>query len=311
MSSRALHALNLNSLVALDALLAECNVTRAARRVGITQPAMSQTLARLRELFDDPILVRSGRGMKRSPRADAMLAPLAEALQAVEHAVQLGMRFDPQSSSRVFRVAMTDLHLALTLPEVLRTIAKVAPGVRVEAQAITMRGLSERIAAGVIDLALGFLLSVGEKLHSEELMAETYICLVRKGHPLAKKKRVGLADYAKHHHIANTPVEFVPVGMSGISPRLGARGGIRAALPSLLAVPSVVRHTDLVATVPRSTLAAPVDFTNVVAVDAPKELPDAVHSIWWHDRFDRDPAHEWLRGVVRQAAPVTLQPGGR
>ena len=85
MSRSALSALNLNSLVALDALLSECNVTRAARRVGITQPAMSQTLARLRELFDDPILVRSGRGMKRSPRADAMLTPLSEALQECFH----------------------------------------------------------------------------------------------------------------------------------------------------------------------------------------------------------------------------------
>ena len=306
MSSRALHALNLNALVALDALLSECNVTRAARRVGITQPAMSQTLARLRELFDDPLLVRSGRGMKRSPRADAMLTPLTEALQAVEHAVQLGMRFDPQSSTRVFRVAMTDLHLALTLPEVLRTITRVAPGVRIEAQAISMRGLSERIAAGVIDLALGFLLSAGEELRSEQLAAERYVCLVRKGHPLSRKKRLGLADYAKYHHIANTPVEFVPSGMSAISPEVGARRGIRAALPSLLAVPAVVRHTDLVATVPESTLRAPVDLTDVVALAAPRELPDAVHAIWWHDRFDRDPAHEWLRSVVRSAWVATL-----
>ena len=307
MSRSALSALNLNSLVALDALLSECNVTRAARRVGITQPAMSQTLARLRELFDDPILVRSGRGMKRSPRADAMLAPLSEALQAVEHAVQLGMRFDPKTSTRVFRMAMTDLHLAVTLPEVLRVIAKVAPGVRIEAQAITMRGLSERIAAGVVDLALGFLLSVGEKLRSEQLVAERYVCLVRAGHPLVKRKRVSLADYGRHQHLANTPLEFVPAGMSGLSYGSGARSGIRAALPSLLALPAIVRATDLVATVPRTTLAAPIDFTDVVTLDAPKELPDAVHSIWWHDRFDRDPAHEWLRDVVRTAALATIE----
>jgi DNA-binding transcriptional LysR family regulator len=118
---------------------------------------------------------------------------------------------------------------------------------------------------------------------------------------------VSLSDYAKHHHLANTPVEFVPVEMSGLSYGSGARGGIRAALPSLLALPAVVRATDLVATVPRTTLKAPIDFSDVVSVEAPKELPSAVHSMWWHDRFDRDPAHEWLRGVVRAAALATIQ----
>ncbi len=302
MSSSSLHALNLNALVALDALLTECNVTRAARRVGITQPAMSQTLARLRELFDDPILVRSGRGMKRSPRAEAMLLPLADALEAVEHAVQLGMRFEPKTSTRVFRIAMTDLHLTLTLPEMLARMAALAPGVRLEAQAISMRGLSERIASGAIDLALGFSISVGEKLRVQSLLSERYVCLVREGHKLSKRKRVTLADYAKHQHLANTPVEFVPSAMSDSALGFGSRTGIRASLPSLLALPAVVRSTDLVATVPETTLRAPLDFCGVVALPGPKELPPAVHSLWWHARFDKDPAHEWLRGVVVAAA---------
>src|SRR5690606_17635 len=136
----------------------ERNVTRAAKRVGITQPAMSQTLARLRELFDDPLLVRSGRTLKRTPRAEAMLSPLAVALESVERAVQLGLRFDPETSRRIFRVAMTDLHLALTLPALLRTMEREAPHVRLEAEPLSTPDLLTRITEGEIDLAIGFLL---------------------------------------------------------------------------------------------------------------------------------------------------------
>jgi DNA-binding transcriptional LysR family regulator len=302
MTTPLLHGLNLNSLVALDALLTERNVTRAARRTGITQPAMSQTLARLRELFDDPLLVRSGRGLKRTPRAEAMLEPLADALQAVERAVQLGLKFDPATSRRIFRVAMTDLHLALTLPSLLRTIETQAPGVRLEAEPLSLPDLMARITDGEIDVALGFLLRAPERIHSETLFTDDFVCLVRHGHPLARRKRVSIADYARHHHLANTPVRFVPQAMSDRAYGFTSREGIRASLPYLLTVPAIVRSTDLVATVPRRVLDAPIDFDGVVVLEAPSELPPVEHSIWWHPRFDRDPAHAWLRELAMRAA---------
>jgi DNA-binding transcriptional LysR family regulator len=302
MAKPLLHGLNLNSLVALDALLTERNVTRAARRTGITQPAMSQTLARLRELFDDPLLVRSGRGLKRTPRAEAMLEPLADALQAVERAVQLGLKFDPATSGRVFRVAMTDLHLALTLPTMLRTIEREAPGVRLEAEPLSLLDLMSRIADGDVDVAIGFLLEAPRGVRSVTLLEDDYVCLVRRGHPLARKKRIALADYPKHRHLANTPVKFVPRAMSDAAYGFTAREGIRVSLPYLLTVPAVVRSTDLVATVPRKVLDAPIDFEGVVVLEAPAELPCVEHSIFWHPRFDRDPAHTWLRELAIRAA---------
>jgi len=296
-----LSGLNLNALTALDALLLERNVTRAARRVGITQPAMSQTLARMRDVFGDPLLVRKGRTMVLTPRAEAMLVPLSDALLSVERAVQLGMGFDPATSTRIFKIALPDLSATMVLPSVLRVIGKDAPGIRIQAESLSISRISEKLSSGEIDLVLAVYLSSEDGLRKETLLVEDYVCLVRRGHPLARRKRLRISDYASYGHVAYTPVGFVPRPMSDAVPGLISGSGIRASVPYLLALPEVVRTTDLVATVPRSLLNAPVDFGSLVTLDPPPELPQAVHSQWWHSLFDSDPAHIWLRERVRDA----------
>lgn len=301
MESTRLTGLNLNLLVALDALLSERNVTKAARRVGITQPAMSQTLARLRELFSDPLLVRQGRSMVLTPRAEAMLVPLSDALLSVERAVQLGMGFDAETSTRIFTVALPDLNVTVMLPPLLRLLSDRAPGVRVQVEPLSISRLSEKLASGEIDLVLSVYLSSPEGLRQQTLLTDDYVCLVRRGHPLARRKRVRIDDYAAHGHLAYTPIGFVPRPMSEAVPGLASASGIRASIPYLLALPEVVRATDLVATVPRRLLSAPIDLRDVVTLEAPPELPPVVESLWWHPRFDADPAHQWLRKQVHEA----------
>lgn len=305
MDQTRLTGLNLNLLVALDALLSERNVTRAARRVGITQPAMSQTLARLRELFADPLLVRRGRSMVLTPRAEAMLVPLSDALLSVERAVQLGMGFDAATSTRIFSVALPDQSVTVMLSPLLRLIAAQAPGVRVQVEPLSISRLSGKLASGEIDLVLAVHLGSSEGLRKETLLADEYVCLVRRGHPLARRKRVRIEDYAAHGHLAYTPVGFVPPSISEAVPGFASTSGIRASVPYLLALPEVVRGTDLVATVPRRLLSAPIDFRGVVVLEAPRELPAVVESLWWHPRFDSDPAHQWLRERVHDALATT------
>src|SRR5690606_37185649 len=118
----------------------------------------------------------------------------------VERVVQLGMAFDPATSTRIFRVAMTDAHLTAILPGVLQVIAAHAPEVRIQAEPMALSGLSERIAAGEIDLAVGFLLSSTEGLRTEALLVDHFACIVRRGHPLARRKRIRIEDYARHRH---------------------------------------------------------------------------------------------------------------
>jgi DNA-binding transcriptional LysR family regulator len=295
-----LSGLNLNALVALDALLSERNVTRAARRVGITQPAMSQSLARLRELFGDPLLVRKGRSMVLTPRAGAMLLPLSDALLSVERAIQLGMGFDAASSTRIFKIALTDLGVTMVLPSILQVIGKQAPGIRVQVEPLSGGRLSDKLSSGEIDLVIAVYLSSAEGLRSETLLVEDYVCLVRRGHPLARRKRIRIHDYQAHRHVAYTPVGFVPHPMSQAVPGVASAAGIQVSVPYLLALPEVVRQTDLVATVPRGLLSAPIDLDGLVTFEAPQELPRVEHSQWWHPLFDSDPAHQWLRGLVRQ-----------
>ena len=301
MEPTRLAGLNLNALVALDALLSERNVTRAARRVGITQPAMSQSLARLRELFGDPLLVRKGRSMVLTPRAEAMLLPLSDAVLAVERALQLGTGFDTSTSTRTVKIALTDLSVTMVLPSVLRLIGERAPGIRVQAEPLSSGRLSDKLSSGEIDLVIAVYLSSAEGLRTETLLVDDYVCLVRHGHPLARRKRVRIDDYQAHGHIADSPVGFVPRPMSEAAPGVASAAGIRVSVPYLLALPDVVRRTDLVATVPRRLLSAPIDFDGLVTLEAPGELPSVEHSQWWHPRFDSDPAHQWLRERVREA----------
>lgn len=301
MEPTRLSGLNLNALVALDALLSERNVTRAAKRIGITQPAMSQSLARLRELFGDPLLVRKGRAMVLTPRAEAMLLPLSDALLSVERALQLGMGFDAATSTRIFKIALTDLGVTMALPTVLRVIRKQAPGIRVQVEPLSDMKLSDKLSSGEVDLVIAVYLGSAGGLRTETLLEEDYVCVVRRGHPLARRKRLRLEDYEAHGHVAYTPVGFVPRPMAKTASVVSSGAGIRVSVPYLLALPDVVRRTDLVATVPRQLLSAPIDLSGVVSVDAPPELPPVEHSQWWHPRFDQDPAHQWLRSCVRRA----------
>ena len=301
MEPTRLSGLNLNALVALDALLSERNVTRAAKRIGITQPAMSQSLARLRELFDDPLLVRKGRAMVLTPRAEAMLLPLSDALLSVERALQLGMGFDPATSTRIFKIALTDLGVTMALPPVLRVIGKEAPGIRVQVEPLSDMNLSDKLSSGEVDLVIAVYLGSAGGLRTEALLEEDYVCLVRRGHPLSRRKRLRIKDYEAHGHVAYTPVGFVPRPMAKTASVVSSGAGIRVSVPYLLALPDVIRRTDLVATVPRGLLSAPIDLSGVVSVEAPPELPLVEHSQWWHPRFDLDPAHQWLRARVREA----------
>jgi DNA-binding transcriptional LysR family regulator len=144
-------------------------------------------------------------------------------------------------------------------------------------------------------------LGSSQGLRNETLLTDDYVCLVRRGHPLARRKRVRIDDYAAHGHLAYTPVGFVPPPMSEAVPGFASTSGIRASVPYLLALPEVVRRTDLVATVPRRLLCAPIDLRGVVTLEAPRELPAVVDSLWWHPRFDSDPAHQWLRERIHEA----------
>jgi DNA-binding transcriptional LysR family regulator len=239
--------------------------------------------------------------MVLTPRAEAMLLPLSDALLSVERALQLGMGFDASTSTRIFKIALTDLGVTMVLPSVLQVIGREAPGIRVQVEPLSDMSLSDKLSSGEVDLVIAVYLGSSGGLRTEPLLEEDYVCLVRRGHSLARRKRLRLEDYEAHGHVAYTPVGFVPRPMAKTAASVSSGAGIRVSVPYLLALPDVIRRTDLVATVPRGLLSAPVDLAGVVTIEAPPELPQVEHSQWWHPRFDLDPAHQWLRARVREA----------
>jgi DNA-binding transcriptional LysR family regulator len=294
--------LDANLLVALDALLRERNVTRAARRMGLTQSAMSHVLGRLRAHFADPLLVRAGRGLAPTALALALAEPVHDAVAAMRRLLAAPAAFDPAAAQRVFRVALTDGVGHLLLPALLARLAREAPGVRVQALAVAGTEPAERLAAGTLDLAITFFDTLPPSLRRHDLYTDRYAVLLRRGHPAAR--RLDPATYASLRHIQ---IGGSAAADSKLDQRLreqGVRREVALAVPQFLLVPGVVARTDLAATLSRRLALAFAREHALVVRPLPVPLPAFAISQVWHERHEDDPAHRWWRGqVARVLAP--------
>lgn len=310
MHPKNLAGVDLNLLVALDALLSERSVTRAARRVGLSQPAMSHSLARLRALLDDPLLVRAGAMMEPTPRAEAMAAPLREALATLAETLGAGARFDPATARWSARVASVDYATFVLLPPLMERLGARAPGV--DLWCVTPP--DDPMAAlhrGDVDLGLT-VLRPGDSLDGigqRMLFEERFVCLVRKGHRLTRG-RLTLARFAAAEHALIAPRGGRGGVVDDLLTGLGVKRSVRLALPHFLVAPHVVARTDLVLTVAERvarTMAASLPLT---VLEPPLALPGFAVSLVWSARRTADPALSWLRGELEHAA-ATVQRSAR
>ncbi len=291
-----LAAIDLNLLNVLDALLAERHVTRAARRVGLTQSAASHALARLRTLLGDPLLVRGpGGAMLPTARAEALAPILRQALAALEAGLRGEPTFDPASAQRTFHVATGDYHELVLLPRLCAGLADDAPGCDLWVHPIA-DDPAPALIDGTADLALGVWRGRGwpSGIYEKRLFDETFVCVVRRGHPAAAQK-LTLARYLALSHLLiaprGTPGSFVDDALAAI----GKRRRVAVAVPHFLVAPHVIASTDLVVTLASRvarTLAKPLGLT---LLDPPLDLPGFTASMAWHERAHRDPAQRWLR----------------
>src|SRR6478672_10141890 len=179
---------DLNLLRVFDAVLSERGVTPAAARLGLTQPAVSNALARLRALFGDPLFLRTPGGMDATPFARELAGPVRQALALLESALAHGPGFDPATSARAFRFYMSDLGQIEFLPPLIERVQREAPGVRLEAVALEVESIGDALAAGGLDLAVGFLPGLGPPVRRQPLFRDPYVCLMRADHPDIGKK---------------------------------------------------------------------------------------------------------------------------
>jgi DNA-binding transcriptional LysR family regulator len=293
--------LDLNLLRVFDAVMTEQNLTRAANRLAMTQPAVSNALKRLREALHDELLIRTAHGVKPTPRAEMLWPTVRRALSDLEEAV-VPTNFDVSTAHVTFRMAMADATAALWLPILTRSIENDAPGLNVRMVPLTTREPRPMLLRGDIDLAIGFFPGVVAQLtggpdspiRHERLYSGHYVCVMRKDHPLAKSK-LTIDEYCSANHLL--------VSFSG-----RARGLVDEALTQLnrkrrilltvnqfFTAGRVVANSNLITVLPRHLIASTGMSGALIAKELPFTLP-AVHiDMLWHERDARSPAHKWLR----------------
>lgn len=284
-------------LVSLDALLAERSVTAAAKRLGISQPALSAQLARLRDLFHDDLLVGNAHGMVPTPRAEEMQGSLNSLLKDLTSLVSSDASFDPAQADRTFRVGGTDLIHAILMPRLLKSLSETASGVRLAALPFVSSDTAHQMERGALDLAVTTQASAPQRFPALKLLDEDFRVIWRDGHP-GIGDAMTLKKFCAHPHLLVSPEGG---GFHGIIDDAlktqGLQRNVVASLPSFLLAPAAVRCSDYLAVVP--TRLAALDVTGLNSASVPVTTPGFSLYLSWHPRMKNDPGHRWLRHLIR------------
>jgi DNA-binding transcriptional LysR family regulator len=298
-----LGGLDLNLLVALDALLSERSVTRAARRVGLSQPGMSNALARLRRLFDDPLLVRQGATLVPTTRAEALIGPVHEALEIIRSALDAPARFDPATDRRAFRLSCSDYSVLMLIGPLVRALGADAPGVVVEVLP-RLADAGRALVNGDVDLVIEPPEIMGEvDLESLRLWDDRWTCCVWEGNTRVGKRMTMERYTALGHLIYSMGSAGQPVALPDLHlARMGVPRRIEVSVETFLLAPFLLQGTDLVTLIPKRAEAFLRRTGDIRVLESPVELPALIETLWWHPRMTADPAHAWLRGRIGQVA---------
>jgi DNA-binding transcriptional LysR family regulator len=294
--------IDLNLLVVLDALLEECSVTRAAARLGYTQPTISGMLARLRDLFGDPLFVRTQRGLLPTPRAQALGPPLKQLLADSRRLVARD-QFEPASADMTFAICSNDYMQHALLVPFVQALRREAPLVQLAIAPPIVEGLGDALARGRIDLAVTIPEFAMSNLPSRRLYRERYVVAVRPQHPLARHRPMTVEGFCDYDHVLVSPTGGSFEGPTDLAlAQRGLRRRVRYSVPSFLLLPEILQTDDIVAVVPARLLR---DHDNLIVLEPPVDIPGFDVIAVWHPRVDRDIAHRWLRTRLADTAKAT------
>ncbi len=301
-----MHEMNLKSvdtnlLVALEILLRRESVSDAARELGRSQSAMSHALNRLREVFDDDLLVRSGRGMVRTERGDELVMPLREALDRLEQVVTTGGQFDPAASGAVFEIATNDYGQFVLLPPLIERLQNQAPRVDLRVRELGSEPPTRRLATGEIDLAftLGLPEHVPQSLYRRDLFQLDLVSVVRTEHPEVGEK-FDLDTFCELAHILVSPLGDDEGVVDMTLRRIDRVRRVAVVVPHFMVAPHLVATTDMVLTTSRSVAKSFAEFLPIRLLEPPLELKRGTLSMVWHPRSHGEERHRWLRRTIRE-----------
>jgi DNA-binding transcriptional LysR family regulator len=288
---------DLNLLVALDALLAERSVSRAATRLHLSQPATSAVLARLRELFGDPLLLRTARGMLPTARALELGGPVKQVLAEINRLVQPQTAFDPAHADLTFTLSASDYVEYALLPALVDYIESKAPGARLEVKPIDFSLMDKQLESGEVDVCVTSYHNASPGLHARALYTERLVCVVRRNHPEVEDG-ITIDQFCRLAHVSATPSgggTFVRLIDDALK---AARRGrhIRLKVPHFLMVPEIIARSDMVAVLPERLARGYARKLSIF--EPPLKLPDFDIAAIWHERTHSDPAQQWLRQVL-------------
>lgn len=311
-----LHGIDLNLLVAFDALMAERHVTRAAARIGRTQPAMSAALARLRALLKDELFVRGAKGLQPTPRALDLAEPLSKALAQIQQSLSFTQSFTPASSTASFTLGLAEHPAFVLLPRLLATLQRLAPGIN-----LRIRGYSARedavdlLDAGEVDMAIGVPPAPAGRILLRPLFEEGFVCILRKDHPAARG-RLDLRRFLALTHLLVSPENERFGLVDAALAKLGHRRRLGLTLPHMYAAPALVAQSDLIATVMAGVAAASGHAGALKIMPPPLQIAPVPFMLAWHRRNDAHPAQAWLRDLIaaearRLGKPSADKPSGQ
>lgn len=292
-----LHELDLNLLVVFNQLRVERSVSKAADNLGLSQPAVSNSLAKLRRLFGDELFLRTPRGMEPTPYADQLAESVSYALAMIHSGVNQRTSFEPASAGRSFTIGMTDIGEIYFLPALIERLHREAPGVALSTVRNTAIHLRDDLESGKVDLAIGLLPQLKAGFFQRRLFLQSYVCLMRRGHRLDKRK-ISLIDFSAAEHLVVISAGTGHGKIDELLLRSGVERTVRLTVPHYVSVGHILQASDLITTVPERLADRLLEPFGLAKVPHPAKLPDIAINVFWHAKYHREPANRWLRGVV-------------
>jgi DNA-binding transcriptional LysR family regulator len=299
--------IDLNLLVALDALLSERNVTRAAARLDLSQSAMSAALARLRQVFGDPLLLRTAGGMLPTSKGEDLATPVKQLLDEITRIIEQNEVFDPATANLKFTIAASDYVEFAILPQLVNHLEKHAPQARLEIQPSEYAAMAKQLESGDVDLAVVNAANAPGAMRSRPLYAERFVVVARREHPRLKRE-LSVEDFCALDHVLVARRGRTFAGAIQIDEALAGRGlkrNVRLSVPHFMLVPELVARSDMIGVLPER-LARNYNI-RLQVFDLPLDVPHLTISAVWHERTHRNPAQTWLRQALAELMQGTTE----
>ena len=298
--------IDLNLLVVFQEVFQERQISSVAKKLGLSQPAVSNALARLRKSFGDELFVRTAQGMQPTPLAQQLADPVASALASITRALNQHEVFDAASSKRHFTIAMTDIGEVYFMPRLIALCSALAPQIQLSTLRASSIDLKAEMETGRVDLAIGAFDDISGALYQRRLFKQHYVCMLRQNHPLvsgtdskvSSTSSISAKDFLAAQHLIVASMESPYDKINQSLEKAGIKASAHFTVPHFAAVPYIVSSTDLLVTVPQKLAESAATPFQLHYVKPPLRLPTLQTNIFWHRRFNQDEGNQWLRNLI-------------